>query len=155
MVYIQGEVSVVGPELMKDLLMNDPIYGIVWSLFICAIVTQRKRFPLFFSVGKLKTKWFGFYDQNWSFMKLFLNCKAHHYRVIFCWCAGIPSPSPAAETIVEHRASCSYSLVNFWLWNHFCIRTIPRLCHLKFSVVSHHVQLPHEHHILVIQLVNS
>lgn len=150
MLYIRGEMSVVGPEQMKDLLMNDPIYGMVWSLFIRAIVTQMKRLPLLFSVGKWKTKWFGLYDWDCSLMMLFLRCKADHYRVIFWWCAGTPSPSPATETIVEHKGSCFHTLVHFWLWNHFYSWTIPGLCHMKFSTVLHNFQLSHEHNILVI-----
>lgn len=149
MVYIQGEVSVVGPEQMKNLLMNDPIYGIVWSLFISAIVTQRKKVPLF-SVGRLKTKWFDLYDQDWSFMMQFLNCKAHLYRIIFCWHDPKSMTSHWNQSaIVEHTASCFYTLVNFWLWNHFWSWKIPRLCHVKFSSVLPHFQLAHEQNILV------
>lgn len=49
------------------------------------------------------------------------------------------------SVIVEHRVSCFYTLANFWLWNHFCIWTIPKLCHVKFSTVLHHFQSAHEH----------
>lgn len=99
MVYIRGEVSVVGPEQMKDLSMNDPIYGIVWSLVIRAILTQRKRLPLFFSVGRLKTKCYGLYDQDCSFMMLFLNCKAHQCGHLSLMCRN-------PKSIISHWNHC-------------------------------------------------
>lgn len=151
MVYSQGEVSVVGPEQMKDLLMNDTIHGIVWSLFIRAVVTWRKSFPLFL----LQEDW----KQNVLVFMTTIGCS-------WCcfWIAKFITPESSfadvqqkikcsnsiishcnQSVIVEHRVSCFYTLANFWLWNHFCIWTIPKLCHVKFSTVLHHFQSAHEH----------
>lgn len=155
MVYIRGEVSVVGPEQMKDLLMSDPIYGIVWSLFICAIVTWRKSFPLFLLqedwkqnvlvfVTRIGRSWCCFWivklitpESSFADVQRKIECSN---SIISHWNQSV---------IVEHRASCFYTLDNFWLWNDFCIWTIPKLCHVEFSTVEHRFQSAHEHNILV------
>lgn len=55
-------------------------------VYMCNCNLEEKLSSLF-TTGRLKTKCSGLCGQDWSFMMLFLNYKAHHSRVIFCWCA--------------------------------------------------------------------